>query len=653
MCGIVGVVGAAPGVAREETLLRMRDVMEHRGPDGAGLWVDAERRVGLAHRRLAIIDLSEAGAQPMASEDGLVQLVFNGEIYNHRALRAELEAEGHVFRSASDTEAILRGYLAWGDAVVERLAGMFAFAIWDARVGRLFLARDRIGIKPLYFSEAGGAFVFASEIKALLEDERVPRELDPVAAWHHLSFLVPPAPLTSFKGVFKLPPGHLLTMQPGEAPRVERWWAPRATLAEHVDPAVYADDASCARELRRRLELSIERRMMSDVPFGVFLSGGLDSSTNVALMARLMDQPVRTFSVGFEDAPECNELEYARLVAREFRTAHHEVIVDEKDMLGFLPEMFRQLDEPLADWVCVPLHFVSKLARESGVTVVQVGEGSDEQFCGYEHFLSPLSTYRHYGRTLGPLPAPLRHAAAGMAGLLGLASPRWRSRARAIRRIARGEEIFWGGAICFRDDEKGPLWRGGAKVPLYPDFVPEFVSGYDTGEVVRGLHESFRAENPGASFYQEMLNLELAQRLPELLLMRVDRVAMASSIEARVPFLDHELVEFSMTLPMHQRLRGREGKWVLKQAMRDLLPAEIITRKKMGFGAPVARWLRGEFGRWAGARLAEDGTGLFAHEALAAMLDEHRRGAADHSVRLWVVLCLSLWHRTWVERREF
>jgi len=649
MCGIAGILAVRNGAVDEPRLLRMRDTMVSRGPDGAGVWHDAARRIGLAHRRLSIVDLSAAGAQPMATEDGLLQLVYNGEVYNHVELRRELEALGHHFHSRCDTEVILRGFRQWGEKLLDRLIGMFAFAIWDAAAERLFLARDRIGIKPLYFGEVGGEFFFASEIKALLADPAVPRAIDPAAAYHYLTFLVPPAPLTMFRGIYKLPAGCRMEVSPGRTPQIARWWDPVDAPAAGTDPATYRNEEAATAELMRRLDRSIERRMMSDVPFGVFLSGGIDSSTNVALMARHMDRPVSTFTVGFKQHERYNELEYARLVARRFATDHHEVLIDEKDAEEYLPEMVRQQDEPIADWVCVPLYFVSRLAKQSGVTVVQVGEGSDELFCGYPHFADAVNLNRHYGRPLGALPAPLRRAAAGLARLFTLIDPKWNGRAAAAAAVARGDELFSGGALCFDDREKGELWTG----PRPPfdrcaDFVPTRLLVGGSQDVVREIMAPFRAANPAADFYQQMLYLELRQRLPELLLMRVDKITMSTSVEARVPFLDHELVDFAMDLPLDMRLRRGTGKWLLKRAVRGVIPDEVIDRPKVGFGAPVREWLAGPFGAFAKDRLLRDRTGLFDGAVVRRLWAEHEDKRADRSLHLWVLLNLVLWHDHWI-----
>jgi asparagine synthase (glutamine-hydrolysing) len=652
MCGIAGMLESTGRDVDLEVLERMGARLEHRGPDAAGSWSDPRRRVGLVHRRLAIVDLSDAGLQPMGADDGRVQLVYNGEVYNHEELRGELRAAGHAFRGRSDTETLLAGYLQWGLDVLPRLVGMFAFAVWDGRSGELLLARDRIGVKPLYFRAADGRFAFASEIKALLADPRTPRETEPVAAWHYLSFVVPPAPLTMFRGIYKLPAGHLLRVRPGEAPRVERWWDPVDAPPPGLDPAVYADAEAAAAELLRRLDRSIERRMMADVPVGAFLSGGIDSTTNVALMARHTRRPVETFSVGFRRHERLNELEWARRVAEHYGTRHHEVLVDDDEMLGYLPEMVAQQDEPIADWVCVPLHFLSRLARASGVPVVQVGEGADEQLCGYEDFREQVRNHAHYTRPLSAMPGPLRRGAAGLARRLSQAGPVWARRAEIAAQVAAGHELFWGGAVAFRGERKRAVWAGPLEpVAGLPGFVPAALGRYESDGAVRSIVERFRAENPRADFYQSMLYLELRLRLPELLLMRVDKMTMASSVEARVPFLDHELVEFTMDLPLDLRVRGATGKYLLRRAVRGIVPDWVIERTKMGFAAPFREWFREEFGRWALGRLSGDRSGLLDLPYVRGMMLEHRAGDADHSFPLWVLLNLVLWHDHWIEGR--
>jgi asparagine synthase (glutamine-hydrolysing) len=378
------------------------------------MWIrDPQRDVGLAHRRLAIVDLSTAGRQPMGNEDGTVQVTFNGEIYNHEKLRTELEAAGHVFRSRCDTEVLVHLYEEHGPRMVDRLVGMFAFAIWDERQRRMFLARDRLGIKPLYWMDDGRTFACASEIKALLP-LLLKREMDETALSHYLTFVSVPPPRTLFRGVWKLAPASSLTVDHHGRGSAERYWDPIADRAEFD-----GDQIDWEGELRTRLERSIERRMMSDVPVGVFLSGGVDSSTNVALMSRLVEHPINTFSIGFRDAEEHNEFQWARQVAELFGTAHHEVQIDADDLWHFLPDLVHHQDEPIADPVCVPLYFVAKLAKEHGVTVVHVGEGADETLAGYATYVQAYAMTVGSWRRFRALPGPLRSLAARVgAGVL-------------------------------------------------------------------------------------------------------------------------------------------------------------------------------------------------------------------------------------------
>ena len=398
MCGICGIFefGRATGGVTWDVVSAMRDTMVHRGPDDAGTWISSDRRVGLGHRRLSIVDLSAAGHNPMTNETRDVWITFNGEIYNHERLRPRLVERGHVYHSRTDTETLVHLYEEEGDDLVHRLEGMFAFAIWDESRRRLLLARDRLGVKPLYYTVADGRLLFASEIKALLEHPDVPRDVDEESLYHYLTFLTTPAPKTLFRGISKLPPGHLLTCDERGRVEVRRYWD--AIVEPPAEPLSEEETIARVREL---LSEAIEKRMMSDVPFGVFLSGGVDSSANVALMSRLTNMPVRTFTVGFEGAPQYNELDHARRVAKQFGADYHEVIINHEDAISFLPDMIFHQDEPIADPVCVSLYYVSKLARETGTIVVQAGEGSDEIFSGYTTYAAYLKMYGHLQSIFG------------------------------------------------------------------------------------------------------------------------------------------------------------------------------------------------------------------------------------------------------------
>lgn len=635
MCGITGVFAKDGAEVSTRLVESMRDTMIHRGPDDAGLWRSPGDDVVLAHRRLAIIDLTPAGRAPMGNEDGSVQVTFNGEIYNHAELRHDLERRGHRFRSHCDTEVLVHLYEEYGADMVDHLIGMFAFAIWDEPRCRMFVARDRLGIKPLYWIDDRRQFAFASEIKALLP--LVPRrEIDPVALSHYLTFVAVPPPLTLFAGVYKLAPGHTMMIERGRTHAPRRYWDPianRATVPEGADWAAL---------VRERLERSIERRMMSDVPVGVFLSGGVDSSTNVALMSRLVDQPINTFSIGFHGAEEFNEFEWARRVAKRFGTNHHEVMIDHDDLWRFMPELVHHQDEPIADPVCVPLYFVSKLAKEYGVTVVHVGEGSDELFAGYETYVQAHGFVTNQWDKLRRLPRPLRQGlAAGGTAALRL-KPDREVHVEALRRAAQPDgRLWWGGAVAF--------YEHGLDRVTTPK-LGRSLDGLKPRDVVAEIAAD-GVRNGAADDLDQLIYQDLRLRLPELLLMRVDKLTMANAIEARVPFLDHELVELAMSVPAGEKIRDGIGKHVVKRGVSDLLDDDLVWRKKQGFGTPVSKWFRGELGDQLEAQLkggAINELGYINQDTVKEVLDLHRSGKAERSFQLWNVLNLSVWFDHWI-----
>jgi len=669
MCGIVGIYSHSRRHAVDPTTLTaMRDTMLHRGPDGGENWISEDRTVGFGHRRLSIIDLSTAATQPMPNEDGTVWVTYNGEIYNHAALRAELVAAGHVFRTDhSDTEVIVHGYEQWGiDGLVERIEGDYGIGLWDAKQERLYLIRDRIGVKPLYFAMPEGQIMFASEIKALLAHPAIQRDIDPLAMYHYLTFLTAPAPLTMFKGVFKLPAGHYAAIDRRGKLTVCRYWDAlpgRTDLADQLKGlSEGAQEQLLIQGIRERLSAGVNKRMMSDVPFGVFLSGGIDSSTNVALMARQMDRPVDTFSVGFKDFKHLNELDHAERVAREFRTNHHEILIDEGDMRGYLEELIHHQDEPIADWVCIPLYFVSKLAKDNGVTVVQVGEGSDEQFSGYASYMGYLDLYQNYWSPYRKLvPRPLRSGVAALAKGAGRMMPRLEVYADILDRAARDREHFWSGATVFWDTLKSQLVRPGSirshdgyEALVEAGLLPTSYLEPDTFNVIRSFVDRLQQARPDHDILSRMVYNEFQLRLPELLLMRVDKIGMSVSLEARVPFLDHHLVEYTNDIPMDQKVKGRTAKYLLKKAVEGVIPDEIIYRKKMGFGAPMSQWLKGEFGQYVRGRMMASGLmkrGYFDQDYVASLFDGHFNGRRDNSLYIWTLFNLTAWYDYWIEGR--
>jgi asparagine synthase (glutamine-hydrolysing) len=606
----------------------MRDRMVHRGPDGAGVWAAADGSVGLAHRRLAIVDLSEAAAQPMENESGSVRVVFNGEIYNHAQLRPELERAGHRFRTDhSDTEVILHAYEEWGIDCIHRFRGMFAFALWDDEAGDLWLVRDRIGIKPLYWTVAGGRLLFASEIKALLAGTGVRAALEEDALVDYLSFLVVPAPRTLFEGIYKLPGGCRARVHRDGDVRLERWW----DVWDETRSLEGADERELSRLLLDELRASVELRKMADVPVGIFLSGGIDSTTNAVLFAEHSAEPVRTFSIGYERdyASYRNEFDFAGEVARSIGALHHERRLTLEDVLAAMPLVIEHQDEPIADPVCVPVYYVSKLARDAGVIVCQVGEGSDELFCGYPEWRLKLRLQR---AAAWPIPRALKRA--------GLAALRLAGRDEAfpyewLRRDAAELPVFWGGAEGLPDrakrrilvkrlrDARGPEGSWSALAPVRE----------------RYLERAPRPRDP----FEWMAYLDLHVRLPELLLMRVDKMSMAASVECRVPFLDHRFVGLAMSIPGAVKTRGGQLKRVLKNAVRGVIPDRIIDRPKQGFGVPVRDWLTGRLGdevRSTVLGFAGD-SGVLDTAAVDSYL---RRGQGDP----WALYNLALWYQEYV-----
>jgi asparagine synthase (glutamine-hydrolysing) len=628
LCGICGVYsfGAGSPPVDEAHVQTMRDLIAHRGPDDAGVYLSPDRKVGLANRRLSIIDLSEAGHQPMSNEDGSVWIAYNGEVYNFQQYRAELEAAGHQFRSNSDTEVIIHLYEEYGHDVVHKLRGMFAFAIWDARREELFFARDRIGIKPFYYTFHDGRFIFASEIKSILLDPTIPREVDEEALYHFLTFLITPAPSTLFKGISKLPPGHRGVVRADGKLHIEEYWDifQEAHVHEGQPESFYTERIS---ELLRE---SIGLRMISDVPFGVFLSGGIDSSANVALMAEQMDRPVQTFSVGYKRHPEFNELDEAKYAADLFGADYHEIRIDLDDLIGFLPKLVHHQDEPIGDPVCVPLYYVSKLARESGTTVIQVGEGADELFAGYTHWTKLLRFHRGPWQAYGRAPQFMRNMA------LAATNPTYDTvRDEYIRRGTAGEELVWSGGEAFGE---------GQKRRLLSDSFQRRLGDITSHEIVRRHRQNFDARSPLDSYLSWMGYIDLKMRLPELLLMRVDKMTMATSVECRVPYLDHEFVSFVMGIPQDIKLNGFHRKHIFKRAMADILPEKIIDRPKRGFALPIHDWFLEVLGSYAETKLRDfiARTDYFDAEYVERVL-------ARGDQLTWVVLNFVLWHEYWIE----
>ncbi len=637
MCGIAGIVAAdrLHGDDRARAL-KMRDVLTHRGPDGAGLHTDDH--AALAHRRLSIIDLA-GGHQPLANEDGSIWITFNGEIYNHASVRPGLEAAGHRYRTRSDTETIVHAYEQWGDDCVHRFRGMFAFAIWDAPKRRLLLVRDRLGIKPLYWSLVSDRVIFASEIKAILESRLVAarpnhRVISEVLATRYTS-----SAETLFEGVYKLLPGHRLVFENGRVQIAQYWDLP----LDGPDPELARlPDALLVDRFRELLQESVRLRLMADVPLGMFLSGGIDSSAVAALMAREIERPVQTFSVAFADRA-FSELAYAREMAQTIGADGHEIVIDDRDFFGALPRLVWHEDEPIAHPSSVPLHFVSALARQH-VKVVLTGEGSDELLAGYGKYSRSLLNWKAGGLYERVVPAAVRTAFASsvvprIPGRLG----------HCVRRsfLAMPRHP----ASMFFDNFAGiPL---GLQRQL---LEPSLLEGTDPYAPSLEYYDHVNGENPSKRLgadgvLERLLYTDVKTYLLELL-MKQDQMSMSMSIESRVPFLDHKLVEFAARLPDRMKLNGFSTKRILRETVRGVVPGSILARAKMGFPVPFGAWMRSAWSQTASDVLLDRRArerGLLRPDAVAALLDAHRRGRRAGGDAIWALLNLELWFRTFID----
>lgn len=619
MCGIAGFATARRDVDAGPVLAAMASAIAHRGPDDEGFFhTDADNgvwRIGLAHRRLAIIDLA-AGHQPLGNEDGSVQIVFNGEIYNFQHLRAELEGAGHCFATHSDTETIVHAYEQWGEDCVARLRGMFAFALWDGRRQRLVLARDRFGKKPLYLCEQGGDLVFGSEIKALLVWPGLRPGVDPGAVWDYLAYRYVPGPATLFAGVHKLMPGCLAVWERGKLTQ-RRYFRPADGDPPSV--ALLPDDPVGA--FMERLEEAVRVRMVSDVPFGAFLSGGLDSSAVVALMSRHSAQAVKTFSVGFSES-NYSELPYAGAIARQFGTDHHELAVDSAQLMAHLPALVRFRDAPVAEPSDIPIYLLSCEAAKR-VKMVLTGEGADEFLGGY-----PKHVFERYVRPYQMLPGWLRHRL--VEPLVQALPYRFRRAKTAI--INLGLERF---------EERMPRWFGALSWAERQAMTALPAPGGRPA----GIQFDTPADNTPL---RRILYFDQTSWLPDNLLERGDRMTMAASIEARMPFMDHELAAFISTLPDTCRVRGRTTKWLLREGMKRILPVDILERPKVGFRVPVNEWFRTSMREYLYDHLAGQDSrtrDYYQRPALMRLLDEHVQGRQNHEKLLWAMLSLEIWHR--------
>ena len=642
MCGIAGVLGGAGGL--NETVARMTATLAHRGPDDEGVWVDRQARVGLGHRRLSIIDLSPAGHQPMLSPSGRFVITLNGEIYNYGDLRKELEASGHGFqwRGHSDTEVLLAGFQAWGiGQTLERASGMFALGVWDKKERALFLARDRLGEKPLYYGRQHGPkspFLFGSELKALLSHPCFDATVDREALALFVRFLAVPAPKSIYRGISKLMPGTLLTVRDGAEPVIEPYWSGAEVARSGVANRLDLSPEAAADELESILDRAIGQQMMADVPLGAFLSGGVDSSTVVAIMQKLSARPVKTFTVGFHEK-SYDEAAHARAVAAHLGTDHTERYVSPAEALDVIPALSAMYDEPFGDSSQIPTHLIAALARQQ-VTVALSGDGGDELFAGYDRYLFTAGMWSRTRRIPRPLRAVVARALNAVPARLwtrfGDAAGGLLPRPLRVQRL--GDKVHKGAAML----------RSGSHDELYRQMLSPWPVSEEVVIGVPAERESLlfdSANFEGLGGIERMMAQDMLGYLPNDILVKVDRAAMAVSLETRVPLLDPEVVSFAWHLPMDMKLRGGKTKWLLRQVLYRHVPPKLIDRPKMGFAIPLDDWLRGPLRDWAEAlieerRLAREG---YFHPILVRRAWDEQLNGRTNSAKLWTILMFQSW----------
>jgi len=627
MCGIHGIYQRDGSPVKAEWLTRMGDVSTHRGPDDSGAFLDG--RCGIGMRRLSIIDLS-GGHQPIANHDRSLVVVCNGEIYNYRELRAQLLAQGHRFSTESDSEVVLHGYAQWGEDFVLRLNGMFGFAIWDARQQTLLVGRDRLGIKPVYWLDDGRRVAFASEAKSLLELPGVAREIDTNALAAYLELGYVPSPLSIWRGIRKLPIASLLRVSP-QGVEVRSYWTPPTQVNRTVSSADWAQ------RVRQQLEESVRMQMVSDVPIGAFLSGGIDSSAVLAFMSRQSNAPVKTYSIGFEGGPAerfYNELDQARQVATLFGSDHHEILV-KPDVVRLLPKLLWHMDEPIADSAMVTTYLVAQFAQRD-VKVILSGVGGDELFGGYRRYLG-----EHYMRYLDWLPQPAKRGAARLAGLLpGDRHSKWLNYSRLAK------SFLGASASSFVE-------RYRSYVGVFSDVEAAELMVQRPTQRLDAISASFEHVG-GEDALARMFGVDACTQMPDDLLMLTDKMTMATSLECRVPLLDHQLVELAAGIPAHIKVAGGELKSLMKKALSDVLPAEVLHRPKRGFGAPIGAWLKGALAEMLESALSPqslEARGLVNAAPVARLIENHKANRIDGTDKLLALLNFEIWCRVYLDRR--
>jgi asparagine synthase (glutamine-hydrolysing) len=623
MCGICGMVNSDFEKTVEQPLIKkMCDAIYHRGPDDDGIYV--HKNVGIGMRRLSIIDLV-TGKQPISNEDGSVWIVFNGEIYNHKHIRNELEARGHIFSTNTDTETIVHAYEEYGRDCVQKLNGMFAFAIWDNRKKQLFLARDRIGIKPLYYYFDKKKFIFGSELKSILKVKDIPKRIDLTALDNFLTFEYIPAPLSIFEDIKKLPPGHTLILK-NNSISIQQYWDLQVKANQF-------ENKQAEQNLTELLQDAVKIRLMSDVPLGAFLSGGVDSSTLVALMSQVMDQPVKTFSIGFEDQTY-NELNYARMIAKKFNTEHHEFII-KPNAVELADNLLQFLDEPFGDFSIFPTYLVSKMAREY-VTVVLSGDGGDELFAGYDTYIADRMA-GYYTK----FPGWFRNGFISRILEAVPPSPKKKGLINRAKRFVEGmrlpEDLHhtrW--MIFLQQMERELLFTNDIKGGMVEKDSYKFIRNYFNNVIPQSDDK-----------INQQMYVDVKTYLVDNILVKVDRMSMATSLEARVPFLDHRFAEFAATVPGNKKLQGKKSKLILKQSMEELLPKEILYRGKEGFSIPIKNWIKEDLKPMMMDILSADKIkreGFFNVDFVEKLKREHLNGVENHSHRLWALMIFGKWH---------
>ena len=637
MCGFCGFLSQSPERGMEAVVRRMNDTIVHRGPDGDGVWVDEAAGIALAHRRLAIVDLSPLGRQPMESANGRWVIAFNGEIYNFQDLRADLEGQGHGFRSHSDTEVLVEAVAAWGvEATARRLVGIFALALWDRQERALHLVRDQVGVKPLYWAGFGGTVLFGSQPKALRAHPEFRAAIDRDALTAYFRFAYVPAPHSIYQGVHKLEPGCILTFRGGAEPVRTVYWSLEAAVRAGRSDRVELSDAEAADRLEALLKDAIGRQMVADVPLGAFLSGGVDSSTVVALMQAQSSRPVRTFTIGFKEAGY-DESADARAVARHLGTDHTELTVEPAHALEVIPRLAEWYDEPFADSSQVPTFLVSELTRRS-VTVALSGDGGDELFAGYNRYFLGAKLWR----AMGPVPAGLRGAVAGL--IRAVPPGRWDALFGRVPGMPKraGDKLHKLAGILGAADADA----------LYRRLVSQWPEPEDLVLGGREPHGLLWDEGVGKAvpdFVERMQYMDAATYLPDDILAKLDRASMAVALEARVPLLDHRVVEFALARPSALRIRHGQGKWALRQVLHRYVPPALVERPKMGFGVPIDAWLRGPLRDWAESLLDERRLrheGYFDPAPIRQLWQQHLAGTVNGQYALWDVLMFQQWLET-------